>query len=288
MLASGALAQFHSRTMTDHAAYNQQSLESAQAHFNANRPAGAQPAGSNPAAQTAVAAHGTPKVGFNGASTIFMSKAQKAAYSQYDLQMGEQEELDIDVWSRSIYHSDGSYTESQEHNDGQAYLEQTTKSANHVEIQRRSITLNQRGMPDEVMIYSGGENGKLKYRGKHLYDQFGRFSEEHLFSADGNLIRRKVQEYSPEGKRLPLRSWDYVDNVPSDLKLVVTRESEDPALRQAAAPAQQPQHGGLFNRKKQQNSGNMMVGHVAPGTKQDNQAAKPTKGSKLGRLFGRN
>ena len=143
-------------------------------------------------------------------------------------------------------------------------------------------------MPDEVMIYAGGENGKLKYRGKHLYDQFGRFSEEHLFSSDGTLIRRKVQEYSSEGKRLPLRSWDYVDNVPNHLQLVVTRESEDPALQQAAAPAQpqQPQRGGLFSRNKprQQNAGNMMVGH-AGGANQE-AAAKPSMGSKLGRLFG--
>lgn len=293
LLVSGAFAQFHSRSMTGHAAYNQDSLNSAQAHFNSNRPTGAQPTTTvapTPAAQAAVASHGNTQFGFNGGSTIFMSEAQKAAYSQYDLQMSEQKDLNIDVWGRSIYHSDGSYTESQEHNEGDAFLQQTTYSKNGVEIQRRSITLDQRGMPDEVMIYAGGENGKLKYRGKHLYDQFGRFSEEHLFSADGTLIRRKVQEYSPEGKRLPLRSWDYIDYVPSDLQLVVTRESEDPALQQVTTPAQpqQPQRGGIFirNKSQQQNAdaGKMMVGH-AGGAEQE-ATAKTSMGSKLGRLFG--
>jgi hypothetical protein len=298
LLTSGALAQFHSRTMTGHTAYNQQAMDSAQAHFDANRPAGMEGAGAAPNSSVAVTPNAplseAQQVRFNGASTIYISDAQKAAFSRYDLRMGEQKDLNIDVWGRSIYHSDGSYTESQEHNEGQGFLQQTTYSKNGVEIQRRSITLDQRGMPDEVLIYAGGDNGKLRYRGKHLYDQLGRFSEEHLFSSDGTLIRRKVQEYSAEGKRLPLRSWDYVENVPSDLKLLITRENGDPDT-QPNTPAQprQSERAGLFNRNKshQQNAGNMKVGRAAS-TQQDQQgqqeaaAPKQTMGSRLGRLFG--
>jgi hypothetical protein len=273
-------------------------MDSAQAHFDANRPAGMEGAGAAPNSSVAVTPNAplseAQQVRFNGASTIYISDAQKAAFSRYDLRMGEQKDLNIDVWGRSIYHSDGSYTESQEHNEGQGFLQQTTYSKNGVEIQRRSITLDQRGMPDEVLIYAGGDNGKLRYRGKHLYDQLGRFSEEHLFSSDGTLIRRKVQEYSAEGKRLPLRSWDYVENVPSDLKLLITRENGDPDT-QPNTPAQprQSERAGLFNRNKshQQNAGNMKVGRAAS-TQQDQQgqqeaaAPKQTMGSRLGRLFG--
>ena len=68
----------------------------------------------------------------------------------------------------------------------------------------------------------------------------------------------------------------------------MTRESEDPALQQATAPAQpqQPQRDGLFirNKSQQQNAGKVMVGH-AGGAKQE-ATAKTSKGSKLGRLFG--
>jgi hypothetical protein len=301
LLTSGAFAQFHSRTTTGHTPYNKQAMDSAQAHFEANRPAGMENAGAARSGDVT----GTPntalseaqQVRFNGASNIYISDAQKAAFSRYDLRIGEQKDLNIDVWGRSIYHSDGSYTESQEHNEGQGFLQQTTYSKNGVEIQRRSITLDQRGMPDEVLIYAGGENGKLKYRGKHHYDQLGRFSEEHLFSSDGTLIRRKVQEYTAEGKRLPLRSWDYVENVPSDLRLLITRESEDPDMQpKTPAQPQQPERAGLFNRNKsnQQNSANMAVGSTAS-TQQDQRgsegeqetvAPKQTIGSRLGRLFG--
>ncbi len=243
LLTSGAFAQFHSRSMTGHAAYNQDAINSAQAHFNANRPAGAQPVAATPGASGA-----SPQVGFNGASTIYVSEAHR---QNYGVEMGEQEDMRIHVWGRSIHHSDGSYTESREQNDEQHYLEQTTYSKNGVEIQRRSISLDQRGRPDEVMIYDG--RGTFKYRGKHVYDQLGRFSEEHLFSADGTLIRRKVQEYTNEGKRMPLRSWDYVENIPNDLQLVITRESEDPAMQQVAqAQPQQPERRGHFHRNKQE------------------------------------
>lgn len=293
LLTSGALAQFHSRAMNGHTAYNQQALDSAQAHFDANRPAGVEGAGAAPNSAVAITPNAalseSQQVRFNGASTIYISDAQKAAFSRYDLRMGEQKDLDIDVWGRSIYHSDGSYTESQEHNEGQGFLQQTTYSKNGVEIQRRSITLDQRGMPDEVLIYAGGENGKLRYRGKHLYDQLGRFSEEHLFSSDGTLIRRKVQEYSTEGKRLPLRSWDYVENVPSDLQLLITRENEDPDMQpNTPTQPQQSERAGLFNRNKshQQNAGSMKVGQQGQQGQQEATAPKQTMGSRLGRLFG--
>ena len=293
LLTSGAFAQFHSRTMNGHTPYNKQAMDSAQAHFDANRPSSmggaGTVAGSDAAAAPDTALSEPQQVRFNSASNIYISDAQKAAFSRYDLRVDEQKDLNIDVWGRSIYHSDGSYTESQEHNDGQGFLQQTTYSKNGVEIQRRSITLDQRGMPDEVLIYAGGENGKLKYRGKHLYDQLGRFSEEHLFSSDGTLIRRKVQEYSAEGKRLPLRSWDYVENVPSDLRLFITRENEEPNM-QPDTPAQTQQSGraGLFNRNRspQHNTGNMAV-RSAASTQQEADAPKQTIGSRLGRLFGK-
>ena len=66
----------------------------------------------------------------------------------------------------------------------------------------------------------------------------------------GTLIRRKVQGYDPRGEKLPLRSWDYVANVPEDLKLVITRESEDPTQGGAAGPGAAPQSGGTATPPK--------------------------------------
>ena len=160
-----------------------------------------------------------------------------------------------DVWGRGIHHKDGSITESKQDTNTKT-LEQITKK-NNVALQRRMIMLDQYGRPTEVMIYDG--RGTFKYRGVQVYDTFGRFAEEQIYNPNGDLIRRKVQGYTPQGAKMPVRSWDYIDNVPADLRLVITRESEsstDPVGR-ANANQTKPQeeiynpNGDLIRRKVQ-------------------------------------
>jgi len=200
------------------------------------------------------------------------------------VKLGQMSGKAVDIWGRAIHHSDGSYTESKQDMLTNT-LTQDTKSKNGTRLQRRMISLDEMGRPSEAMIYDGRD--QFKYRGMQLYDQLGRFSEEQIYDAAGTLIRRKVQEYSPRGEKLPVRSWDYVANVPEDLKLIITRESEEQG---APAPAPPPAKAksGLFSGAARptpapqasptatQATATQATGGVAP---------EPKKGLNLGRFF---
>tara|TARA_R110000850_G_scaffold239282_3_gene364102 strand:+ start:411 stop:1271 length:861 start_codon:yes stop_codon:yes gene_type:complete len=269
LMTSGAMAQFHSKNDIGHVAVNQHAMDSAQAHYDS----------------LMTSQGGGADVGHNAGSTIYVSEAHKKSYGA---SMGKQKGTRVHVWGRAIHHSDGSYTESHQDNVD-SFLEQTTFSKNGTEIRKRSINLDEHGRPSEIMIYDG--RGAFKYRGQQIYDQSGRFAEEQIFDAEDTLIRRKVQEYTAQGMRLPLRSWDYAENIPKDLQLVITRESEDVTNAPAEAvdkPAKQ--RNGLFNRNSNiaasppTNPGAMMVGNAAP----QQESTAPTekrKGLNLGRLF---
>tara|TARA_R110002096_G_scaffold242836_6_gene434691 strand:- start:1437 stop:2222 length:786 start_codon:yes stop_codon:yes gene_type:complete len=246
ILTLGAQAQFHSKTDTGHTAVNQHAIDSAQAHYDSlmNSQSGG-------------------AVGHNSLSTIYVSDANRDAYGA---SLGEQKDMSIHVWGRAIHHSDGTYTESKQ-DESTNTLEQITKSKNGTKLQRRMVNLDENGRPIEVMIYDGRD--QFKYRGQQIYDELGRFQEEQLYDADDTLIRRKVQEYTAQGKRLPLRSWDYVTNVPKDLQLVITRESEAPT----SAPAE---------------TGKELIGNAPTNSPTSATGAqKERKGPNFGRLFGR-
>ncbi len=232
MVSTSAFAQFHQNK-------SGQTGVSKQAVTTAQQQAAAM------SSQGGITQGGNAQLGTNALSTIYVSEAHKRAYGA---RLGEQETKIIHVWGRAIHHSDGTYTESKQ-DELTNTLEQITKSENGTKLQRRMVMLDARGRPEEIMIYDGRD--KFKYRGVHLYDTLGRFSEEQLYDAEGTLIRRKVQEYSPTGSKLPVRSWDYVENVPEDLKLVITRESEDPTSNRNSEPQKQERRGLFGNRKEE-------------------------------------
>lgn len=216
-------------------------------------------------------AQGQSQLGTNPNSTIYLSEAQK---KNYGARIGRQRDLTIETWARSIVHSDGSYTESKQDFE-QNFLEQTTKSKNGVKLQKRMITLDEKGYPSEVMIYDGRDN--FKYRGVVVYDTLGRFEEEQLYDSKGTLIRRKVQEYSPNGSPEPVRSVDYVANVPEDLKLVITEDDERPGNR-AGDSSSRSNKPGLFAKKSEQSN-------AAPKAQQAASSSPKMKGLKFGRMF---
>lgn len=272
-LFSGLLtaeAQFHNQDKkTGATTINQQAVQSAQQQAQAMM-------------QTQ---GGGAQVGSNAHSTIYVSEAHK---KNYGARMGQQDSKVITAWGRSIHHSDETYTESVQ-DETTNTLEQITKSKNGTKLQRRMVMLDEMGRPKEIMIYDGRD--QFKYRGVQLYDEIGRFREEHLFDAKGTLIRRKVQEYDLAGKKLPLRSWDYVENVPKDLQLVITRESEK---NDRPAEADKPQERrGLFNNQSRQKSGQntgqaaASVGSAPAATNSAGAGADASKrkGLNLGRLF---
>lgn len=215
---------------------------------------------------------------------VVLSEGQKQAFAKWNPRIGQMQGKKVEVWARRIEHSDGTYTESTEDQNSNS-LQQVTKSANGTVLQTRLVRLDRYGRPAEVLIRDG--RGKFKYRGVQIYDEMGRFAEEQLFDAEGTLIRRKVQEYTREGFQKPLRSWDYVANVPEDLKLVVTRVSEDPTAERPAEA--QPEKRGLLGRM-QANQGDSSERAAAPIQAQPTETGEATaetkrKGLNLGRLF---
>lgn len=206
-LTTNLHAQFHAKNATGQTGVNQAAVSAAQSQGGASMP---NPPGNAPLFGG----------GLSGGDMI-LPDGTKQALSQYGVKLGQMKGKQVDIWGRAIHHTDGSFTESKQ--DMLTHtLEQTTKSKNGVKLQRRTVMLDESGRPGEVLIYDGRD--QFKYRGIQIYDTFGRFAEEQLYDAKGMLIRRKVQEYGPRGEKLPLRSWDYVANVPDDLKLVITRE----------------------------------------------------------------
>lgn len=135
--------------------------------------------------------------------------------------LGYQDIRQIHTWGRAIYHSDGSFTESTKPKALNSMI-QETKSPNGVLLFKRVISLDSYGRPEEVLIYDG--RGLFRFRGEIVYDNQGRFREEVIFDAKNQLIRRRIQEYQPNGQAGGLKIVDDLSKVPADLKLVITRQ----------------------------------------------------------------
>ncbi len=245
-------------------------------------------------------------LGQNPFSTMYMTTEQRQRFSMYNANLGQQKEGNVDLWYRAIHHEDNTFTETLS-NVGDKTVEQQTKSKNGVLLLKRIVSLGEYDQPKEVLIYDGRD--RLKYRGVMLYDNRGRFREEHLFDTDEKLLRRKVQEYDEKGNRLPQRMWDYAENIPSDLRLVITETSEELALRKDEEEKSKKKLGGgklnLFGGKKQAAAPTQAQQRTvarpaapafaappsAPQAQPVKEAAAPQpvrKGLKLPRLFGGN
>jgi hypothetical protein len=85
-----------------------------------------------------------------------------------------------------------------------------------------------------------------------------------------------------------VRSWDYVANVPEDLKLIITRESEEQGAS-VPPPAPAKAKSGLFGGAAKPAPGPQATAAVpvVPVANQGVQSAAPEgkKGLNLGRLF---
>jgi hypothetical protein len=167
---------------------------------------------------------------------------------------------EVKSWGRAENHPDGTYTETifddrKENEKLENLVIQKTKRKSLTDkedilVQTRQISLNGNGLPDEVLILDA--SGKPTYRGKFIYDPMGRILEEQLRSFDGTPLRRIVQKYSPTNEPLPLETYDYVKNLPKDLKLIVTPADQE-VLDQLAEINNRlvaAEKSGKFNKKK--------------------------------------
>lgn len=276
-LIASAQAQFHnqpSSAKAGRAVINQQAVNTAQqqAAMMSNSGVGMQ------------GSPGGVAAGLAGGDMIMTEDMRRSFDPRHKVGLGYMKGEAIAVWGRAIHHSDKTYTESELDADTKS-LEQRTKSENGVLLQRRQILLDQWGRPAEILIYDG--RGDFKYRGIQIYDVRGRFSEEQIYDPNDKLIRRKVQEYSPDGQKMPVRSWDYIENVPDDLKLVITRESEDPTRQVAQNNREEKQKKNWFGGNSRPPQGNTPPQPVAQ-PMQQYQAAPPASAepAKKKGLFG--
>ncbi len=265
VLSSDAMAQFHSKTETGATTVNPQAIQQAQQQQAAQM--SGQPVGMG--------------LGLGENSTMFMSDAQRAAFYRNNPRLGKMQEKYAEIWGRAIHHPDGTYTESKQDNETRTLTQETKKG--ETVLQRRLIMLDEAGRPTEAMIYDG--RGEFKYRGTQVYDRMGRFVEEQIFDPEEKLIRRRIQEYAPNGEKLPLRSVDYVENVPDDLKMVITRESESgPTEVAEAAPAKRQgseRQGRSAAQPVQATASTPAIPQAQDATAQP----EKRKGLNLGRLF---
>lgn len=188
---------------------------------------------------------GVPPVAVNGVSPgVQTLSASHAGYveSRYGT-VGFMDEARLEVWGKAIHHTDGSYTESKSDVDPESNsLQQVTKSKEGVTLQRREVNLNDLGQPAEVLVFDARD--QLRFRGVLTYDAAGRFREEVLYTPKNVAVRRKIQEYSPDGRRAPLKVVDYAKKgeVPEGMELIIRQGQDNPSGNQS--------RGGRIGRRE--------------------------------------
>ncbi len=93
---------------------------------------------------------------------------------------------------RMIRHKDGSRTVTGYHS-GMKIQEITTIDKDGVERLKRVNYLDKYGRPERFEYRSG--TGGLLLHGQFVYDEKGRMAEELLYTPDGRLLRKLVQNY---------------------------------------------------------------------------------------------
>ncbi|MDF1659533.1 MAG: hypothetical protein P1U58_18090 [Verrucomicrobiales bacterium] len=269
-------AQFHTKKTNEAPAVRQAIPQPTQPQ--PIQPQTSQPRRVQPEAAQGIDIHSLPGADYSG-GVMILPEAQKEALQQWNARMSEMSGKDAEIWGRSIHHSNGTYTESKQDNLTNT-LEQETMSKNGVRLQRRLVMLDQSGRPAEVMIYDGRE--QFKYRGVLLYDNLGRFIEEQVHDSSGTLIRRRIQEYTPQGYKMPLRSWDYVDNIPDDLKLVITKND---AAGASGEPRVTITKTGLFGQEKTTTNFDSEPSEKEATASNVDGTSEKRKGLGLGKLF---
>lgn len=101
------------------------------------------------------------------------------------------------IRARTVYHQDGTRTESVS-DPAIRELNEVTYNANNIVVIRKRYLLNERGQPMQGLIYDG--SGALKARMQMTFDAFGREQEERLLNLQGEMFQQTIYEYGPDGK----------------------------------------------------------------------------------------
>jgi len=193
--------------------------------------------------------------------------------------------------ARTVYHADGTYTESVQDVTVREQRE-VTYSTQKVVIAKKVYLLDPKGQPLQGNIYDGKD--QLKARVQFLYDEFGRMSEERMFNLQGEVFQSITFAYDNNGKALPPKSRTFNVRAP-DMKPGVidfTNPGDAPSKidrNQGTAPGT-PQQGNvpyLPETAGRSSSGMAPIRPDAKGnyTPSESESADKKKGF-FGRLFG--
>jgi hypothetical protein len=133
------------------------------------------------------------------------------------------------VSARTVYHTDGTFTESVQDLQLRTQTEHTYSArASNADaktlIAKKVYLLNERNEPVQGNIYDGRD--QLKARVQFFFDSFGRRSEQRMMNLRGEVYQRITFGYDEKGNPTTPRSQSY--NVQSpDLKPAVVDFTQD-------------------------------------------------------------
>lgn len=141
------------------------------------------------------------------------------------------------IKARSIYHPDGTRTESVNNPDTHE-LTETTYDARGVVVSRHLYLLNERGQVTQGTIYDGA--GNLVARAQSYFDEFGRLKESRLFNLQGECFQQSVHEYGADGKSKKPKVINYNVRTPTMKPAVVDFTGATPPPGVATPPPGSP------------------------------------------------
>lgn len=148
--------------------------------------------------------------------------------------------------ARTVYHANGTYTESVQDLSVREQNE-WTYSEQKVLIARKKYLLNEQGLPLQGNIYDGRD--ELKARAQFLYDEFGRLAEQRMFNLQGEVFQTITFPFDSNGKALPPKSQTFNVSMPN-MRTGVIDFTQQP---QAPLPLDRTQGGAVNTMPSQGN-----------------------------------
>lgn len=113
--------------------------------------------------------------------------------------------------AKAVLHEDGTRTESVKDVPKREMLD-TTFDSRGVAITKKRFLLNAKGDALQGVIYDGADN--LLANVQFYFDNLGRVIEERCVNTKGQIFRRVIRQYDPNGKPLEAKAFDYAVNMP--------------------------------------------------------------------------
>ena len=191
--------------------------------------------------------------------------------------------------ARTVYHTDGTYTESVQDVSLREQNE-VTYSAQKVVIARKKYALNEKGQQLHGNIYDG--RGELKARAQFFYDSFDRMTEQRMINLNGEVYQRIIFGYDAKGNPLPPKSETYDVKAP-DMRAApidFTKNQEPPRTLDRSQGGPTPQQGNVPYLAEPTTPGLAPIKPDANGNYPSTQPTAQPEGEKkkgfFGKLFG--